>query len=89
MGKKKRYKSCNFNKFSNFTIPPCAEFLGSNNPFVKDGKFIYKNLNRVYFLFLLFLYLSNSLINSFIKSSFENFSLTSFIAVISFSSIFS
>ena len=33
MGKKKRYKSCNFNKFSNFTIPPCAEFLGSNNPF--------------------------------------------------------
>ena len=40
MGKKKRYKSCNFNKFSNFTIPPCAEFLGSNNPFVKDGKFI-------------------------------------------------
>lgn len=55
MGKKKRYKSCNFNKFSNFIIPPCAEFLGSNNPFVKDGKFIYKNLNRVYF-FLTFNY---------------------------------
>ena len=58
MGKKKRYKSCNFNKFSNFTIPPCAEFLGNNNPFVKDGKFIYKNLNRVYF-FLTFNFITN------------------------------
>lgn len=53
MSKKKRSKSCN--KFSDFTIPPCAEFLGSNNPFVKNGKFIYKNLNRVYF-FLTFNY---------------------------------
>lgn len=49
---KKRYKkksksSCN--SFDDFTLPPCAKFLGSINPLIKDGKVIYRNLNRFYF----------------------------------------
>lgn len=53
--KKKKKKHCKVEKncvcdnFSNFRLPPCAQFLGSNNPFINDGKIIYRNLNRLYF----------------------------------------
>ena len=88
--------SC-FDKYISLSSSLCQKYLiASFNPNGSFGVICFKFLNTsknslilIYFLFLLFLYLSNSLINSFIKSSFENFSLTSFIAVISFSSIFS
>ena len=49
---KKRYKkksksSCN--SFDDFTLPPCAKFLGNINPLINNGKVIYRNLNRFYF----------------------------------------
>lgn len=47
--KKKRKKKCNCDRFEDFSIPPCAKFLGNNNPLIKDGKIIYRNLNRLYF----------------------------------------
>lgn len=49
---KKRYKKKNkssCNSFDDFTLPPCAKFLGSINPLIKNGKVIYRNLNRFYF----------------------------------------
>lgn len=52
MGRKNRNKKKNSgccNKFNDFKLPPCAKFLGNINPFVKDGKIIYRNNNRVYF----------------------------------------
>ena len=49
MGKKKKHnKNCNKDKFSDYKIPPCAKFLGSVNPLIKDGEVIYRNYNRVY-----------------------------------------
>lgn len=53
--KKKRKKKCNCDRFEDFSIPPCAKFLGSVNPLVKDGKIVYRNLNRLY-LFLSYNY---------------------------------
>lgn len=47
--KKKNKKKCRCNYFSDFEVPPCAKFLGNNNPIVKDGKVIYRNDNRLYF----------------------------------------
>ena len=55
--KHKKYKdsydfnscNCNCNKFRDFNLPPCAEFLGSYNPLIKDGKIVYRNHNRLYF----------------------------------------
>ena len=46
---KKRNNDKFCNNLNDYELPPCAKFLGSNNPFVKDGKIIYKNLNRLYF----------------------------------------
>ena len=50
---KNKYKKKKCYDINDFKIPPCAKYLGSNNPFVKDGKIIYKNNNRLY-LFLSF-----------------------------------
>ena len=51
--KKKRRKkcknNCNCDPLENFELPPCAKFLGSPNPLVKDGEILYRNLNRLYF----------------------------------------
>lgn len=46
---KKKKKKCKFDCFDDFKLPPCAKFLGNNNPIVKDGKVIYRNDNRLYF----------------------------------------
>ena len=49
---KKRHKKNNksfCNSFDDFTLPPCAKFLGNVNPLINNGKVIYRNLNRVYF----------------------------------------
>lgn len=46
---------CNCDKFRGFELPPCARYLGSANPIVKDGKIVYRNINRLY-LFLSFNY---------------------------------
>ncbi len=53
MTKRKKRKKSFCEDFSNFQLPPCAKFLGSANPFVKDDKIIYRNNNRLY-LFLSF-----------------------------------
>ena len=48
---KKRHKKKNksfCNSFDDFTLPPCAKFLGNVNPLINNGKIIYRNLNRVY-----------------------------------------
>lgn len=45
--KKKNKSSCN--SFDDFTLPPCAKFLGNINPLINNGKVIYRNLNRFYF----------------------------------------
>lgn len=52
MKKKKRKQKC-YNDFSDFKIPPCAKYLGSFNPFVKDGRVVYKNNNRFFFFLTL------------------------------------
>lgn len=53
MTKRKKRKKSFCEDFDSFKLPPCAKFLGSNNPFVKDGRIIYRNNNRLY-LFLSF-----------------------------------
>lgn len=35
--------------YENAEIPPCTAFLSNANPFIKDGKLIFKNLNRLFF----------------------------------------
>ena len=45
--KKKNKSSCN--SFDDFTLPPCAKFLGNINPLINNGKVIYRNINRFYF----------------------------------------
>ena len=47
--KKKCKNNCNCNPLEDFELPPCAKFLGSHNPLIKDGEIIYLNLNRLYF----------------------------------------
>ena len=47
--KKKCKNNCNCDPLENFQLPPCAKFLGSPNPLVRDGEIIYRNLNRLYF----------------------------------------
>ena len=49
MKRKKDNKDKCYNFFEEFQLPPCAKFLGNNNPWVKDGKIIYRNNNRLYF----------------------------------------
>lgn len=51
MTKRKKRKKSFCEDFSNFQLPPCAKFLGSANPFVKDDKIIYRNNNRLYLFF--------------------------------------
>ena len=73
---KKRYKkksksSCN--SFDDFTLPPCAKFLGNINPLINNGKVIYRNLNRFYF-FISYHYskISSPTYNSLNPQSFHN-----------------
>lgn len=42
---------CGFdcNIFADAKLPPCASFLGSYNPLIKDGKLLYINYNRLFF----------------------------------------
>lgn len=50
--KKNKYNNkFNCNIFQGAELPPCAKFLGSYSPLIKDGNFIYPNYNRL-FLFL-------------------------------------
>ena len=50
MNKRYKKKCKNFcNSFDDFTLPPCAKFLGNINPLINNGKVIYRNLNRFYF----------------------------------------
>lgn len=49
----KDFNNC-CNMYDDAKIPPCANFLGSYNPFIKDGKIIYRNYNRFY-VFLTFI----------------------------------
>ena len=75
MGKKNKKR--NNDKFCNnlidYELPPCAKFLGSNNPFVKDGKIIYKNLNRLYFFLTFNTYeLMNSTYNPLDSSTYNS-----------------
>lgn len=52
MKKKKNKKIC-CNPYEGFQLPPCAKFLNSFNPLIKDNKLIYKNNNRLYFFITL------------------------------------
>ena len=42
--KKKCKNNCNCDPLENFQLPPCAEFLGSHNPLIRDGEIIYRIL---------------------------------------------
>jgi len=39
----------NCNLYKGGEVPPCSAFLSNENPIIKDGKFIYKNENRIYY----------------------------------------
>lgn len=39
----------NCNKYIGAKVPPCAELLGNFNPVIKDGKLIFRNLNRLFY----------------------------------------
>lgn len=69
---RKKKKKCKCNDFDDFKLPPCAKFLGNNNPIVKDGKLIYRNNNRLYF-FLSYNYskLQNQVYNTLNPISFN------------------
>ena len=74
--KKKRRKKCKNNctcdPLENFELPPCAKFLGSPNPLVKDGEILYRNINRLY-LFLTYNYskFSNQIYNPINPATFN------------------
>ncbi len=42
------YESYCNNIYSGGVVPPCAAFLSDTNPIIKDGKIIYRNLNRIF-----------------------------------------
>lgn len=42
-------KKDNCNKYVDAKLPPCANFLGNNNPIIKNGKLIFRNMNRLYY----------------------------------------
>ena len=69
--KKKNKSSCN--SFDDFTLPPCAKFLGNINPLINNGKVIYRNINRFYF-FISYNYskISSPTYNSLNPQSFNN-----------------
>lgn len=69
--KKKNKSSCN--SFDDFTLPPCAKFLGNINPLINNGKVIYRNINRFYF-FISYNYskISSPTYNSLNPKSFNN-----------------
>lgn len=50
--KKKKSKKCDNNfaraPFEDYKLPPCVDYLGAKNPFVKNGELVYKNYNRLY-----------------------------------------
>lgn len=41
-------RSSDCNPYSGGVIPPCSALLNDTNPIIKDGKLIYRNLNRIY-----------------------------------------
>ena len=69
--KKKNKSSCN--SFDDFTLPPCAKFLGNINPLIKNGKVIYRNINRFYFfIFYNYSKISSPTYNSLNPQSFND-----------------
>ena len=42
-------KKINCNKYTDAKLPPCTNLLGNSNPVIKDGKLIFRNLNRLYY----------------------------------------
>jgi hypothetical protein len=48
-GGKIMYGIYNYNPYDGGRLPPCTDFLGNLNPIIKDGKLIFRNLNRVYY----------------------------------------
>ncbi len=45
----KKENDCCTNIFDGFSLPPCTQYLGSQNPLVGDNGILYRNLNRLYF----------------------------------------
>lgn len=42
-------KNIDCKKYINGKIPPCSQLLGNLNPLIKDGKIIFRNLNRLFY----------------------------------------
>ena len=42
-------KNIDCNKYDDSIVPPCANLLRNVNPIIKDGKLIFRNLNRLYY----------------------------------------
>ena len=42
-------KNIDCNKYDDSKLPPCTNFLRNVNPIIKDGKIIFRNLNRLYY----------------------------------------
>jgi hypothetical protein len=38
-----------YNPYEGGILPPCSAFLGNNNPIIKDGRVIFRNLNKAYY----------------------------------------
>ena len=45
----KKNNDCCKSIFDIFTLPPCTQYLGSQNPLVGDNGILYRNLNRLFF----------------------------------------
>lgn len=41
-------KKCNPNPYSEGELPPCSDYLGNPYPLIINGKYIFKNDNRIY-----------------------------------------
>ncbi|MFA7435232.1 MAG: hypothetical protein WC006_02575 [Bacilli bacterium] len=46
-------KFVNCKKYEGSKLPPCVDLLGNANPITKDGKIIFRNLNRLYYFICL------------------------------------
>jgi hypothetical protein len=42
------HKKFGLNPYSGGVLPPCSAFLSNSNPIIKDGKLIYRNMNRIF-----------------------------------------
>lgn len=69
-------RSCN--PYLGGVIPPCYQFLGNDNPIIKDGRLIYKNHNRL-FLFLSTSYENEASVNTNIQISLCSFIIGLFV----------